>query len=158
MGNVFSLVAGLLFGLGLAISGMVNPAKVVGFLDVAGKWDPSLAFVMGGALLVTAFSFRWISRRPAPIFSEMFYLPVKKDLDGQLITGAAIFGVGWAFTGLCPGPALASIGSLDENLLIFVFALIIGSFLANSRLLVSNNTSLSHSATPYRPSQKHQSD
>ena len=154
MGNLFSLIAGLLFGLGLAISGMINPAKVIGFLDVAGKWDLSLAFVMGGALFVTAFSFRLISKRPVPIYSDMFHLPAKKNLDRQLIIGAAIFGLGWAMTGLCPGPALASIGLLDGNLLIFVLALLIGSFLANSRPSMRINTSLRHSAAPYGPSQQ----
>jgi uncharacterized membrane protein YedE/YeeE len=144
MGNLFSLISGTMFGIGLAISGMVNPAKVIGFLDVAGKWDPSLAFVMGGAILVTASSFRWILRRPAPVFSHMFYIPTKKDLDGRLIMGAAIFGVGWAMAGLCPGPALASIGYLDKNLLVFVLALILGSFLGNGRFFVRNSHKSSH--------------
>jgi uncharacterized membrane protein YedE/YeeE len=135
MRNFFSLFSGILFGLGLAISGMVNPDKVIGFLDVAGKWDPSLALVMGGALLITAFSFHWILKRPAPIFSDLFHLPTKKDLDSRLINGAAIFGIGWGLAGLCPGPALASIGYLDKNLLIFVLALVVGSSLANGLFL-----------------------
>ncbi len=130
MRNIFSLIPGLLFGLGLAISGMINPAKVIGFLDISGSWDPSLAFVMGGAVMVTAISFRLVLRRPAPIFSGMFHLPTKNDLDRRLIVGAAIFGIGWAVTGLCPGPALASIGYLDERIFLFVLALLIGSFMA----------------------------
>ena len=137
---LFSFIASVLFGLGLAISGMLNPAKVIGFLDITGKWDPSLAFVMGGALVVTVFSFRWVLRRPTPIISDMFHLPTKRDLDGRLISGATIFGVGWAVAGLCPGPALASVGFLNENLLIFVLALIIGSLLANVYFLVGNNS------------------
>ncbi len=137
---LFSFIASVLFGLGLAISGMLNPAKVIGFLDITGKWDPSLAFVMGGALVVTVFSFRWVLRRPTPIISDIFHLPIKNNLDGQLITGAAIFGVGWAVSGLCPGPALASVGFLDEKLLIFVLALIIGSLLANVHFLIGNNS------------------
>ena len=141
---LFSFIASVLFGLGLAISGMLNPAKVIGFLDITGKWDPSLAFVMGGALVVTVFSFRWVLRRPTPIISDSFHLPTKKNLDGKLITGAAIFGVGWAVSGLCPGPALASVGFLDENILIFVLALIIGSLLANVHFLVGNDS------TPHR--------
>ena len=141
---LFSFIASVLFGLGLAISGMLNPAKVIGFLDITGKWDPSLAFVMGGALAVTVFSFRRVLRRSTPIISDMFHLPTQKNLDGRLITGAAIFGVGWAVSGLCPGPALASVGFLDESLLIFVLALVIGSLLANVHFLVGNNS------TPHR--------
>ena len=127
--NVFSLTSGLLFGFGLAVSSMINPAKIVGFLDITGNWDPSLAFVMGGAVLVTALTFRLILKRPKPIFTDIFELPSKVSLDGKLITGAAIFGIGWAMSGLCPGPAISSIGFLDEKLLIFVCTLLIGSFI-----------------------------
>jgi uncharacterized membrane protein YedE/YeeE len=127
--NVFSLTSGLLFGFGLAVSSMINPAKIVGFLDITGNWDPSLAFVMGGAVFVTALTFRLILKRPKPIFTDIFELPSKVSLDGKLITGAAIFGIGWAVSGLCPGPAISSIGFLDEKLLIFVCTLLIGSFI-----------------------------
>ncbi|HIF59156.1 MAG TPA: YeeE/YedE family protein [Rhodospirillales bacterium] len=127
--NVFSLTSGLLFGFGLAVSSMINPAKIVGFLDITGNWDPSLAFVMGGAVFVTALTFRLILKRPKPIFTDIFELPSKVSLDGKLITGAAIFGIGWAMSGLCPGPAISSIGFLDEKLLIFVCTLLIGSFI-----------------------------
>ncbi len=127
--NVFSLTSGLLFGFGLAVSSMINPAKIVGFLDITGDWDPSLAFVMGGAVFVTALTFRLILKRPKPIFTDIFELPSKVSLDGKLITGAAIFGIGWAMSGLCPGPAISSIGFLDEKLLIFVCTLLIGSFI-----------------------------
>nr|HIL76787.1 YeeE/YedE family protein [Rhodospirillales bacterium] len=127
--NVFSLTSGLLFGFGLAVSSMINPAKIVGFLDITGNWDPSLAFVMGGAVFVTALTFRLILKRPKPIFADIFELPSKVSLDGKLITGAAIFGIGWAMSGLCPGPAISSIGFLDEKLLIFVCTLLIGSFI-----------------------------
>jgi hypothetical protein len=129
MRNVFSLTSGLLFGFGLAVSSMINPAKIVGFLDITGNWDPSLAFVMGGAVFVTALTFRLILKRPKPIFTNIFELPSKVSLDGKLITGAAIFGIGWAMSGLCPGPAISSIGFLDEKLLIFVCTLLIGSFI-----------------------------
>ena len=129
MGNVFSLTSGLIFGFGLAVSSMINPAKIVGFLDITGDWDPSLAFVMGGAVFVTALTFRLILKRPKPIFTDIFELPSKVSLDGKLITGAAIFGIGWAMSGLCPGPAISSIGFLDEKLLIFVCTLLIGSFI-----------------------------
>jgi uncharacterized membrane protein YedE/YeeE len=127
--NVFSLTSGLIFGFGLAVSSMINPAKIVGFLDITGDWDPSLAFVMGGAVFVTALTFRLILKRPKPIFTDIFELPSKVSLDGKLITGAAIFGIGWAMSGLCPGPAISSIGFLDEKLLIFVCTLLIGSFI-----------------------------
>ena len=129
MRNVFSLTSGFIFGFGLAVSSMINPAKIVGFLDITGDWDPSLAFVMGGAVFVTALTFRLILRRPKPIFTDIFELPSKVSLDGKLITGAAIFGIGWAMSGLCPGPAISSIGFLDEKLLIFVCTLLIGSFI-----------------------------
>lgn len=129
MRNVFSLTSGLIFGFGLAVSSMINPAKIVGFLDITGNWDPSLAFVMGGAVFVTALTFRLILKRPKPIFTDIFELPSKVSLDGKLITGAAIFGIGWAMSGLCPGPAISSIGFLDEKLLIFVCTLLIGSFI-----------------------------
>ena len=129
MRNVFSLTSGLIFGFGLAVSSMINPAKIVGFLDITGNWDPSLAFVMGGAVFVTALTFRLILKRPKPIFTNIFELPSKVSLDGKLITGAAIFGIGWAMSGLCPGPAISSIGFLDEKLLIFVCTLLIGSFI-----------------------------
>ena len=129
MRNVFSLTSGLIFGFGLAVSSMINPAKIVGFLDLTGNWDPSLAFVMGGAVFVTALTFRLILKRPKPIFTDIFELPSKVSLDSKLITGAAIFGVGWAMSGLCPGPAISSIGLLDEKLLIFVCTLLIGSLI-----------------------------
>ena len=129
MPNIFSLISGVLFGFGLAISSMINPAKIVGFLDITGNWDPSLAFVMGGAVFVTAVTFRVILNRPAPMFANKFELPSKVDLDGKLIFGAAIFGIGWAVSGLCPGPAISSIIFLDENLLIFISALLLGSFI-----------------------------
>ena len=129
MRNVFSLTSGFIFGFGLAVSSMINPAKIVGFLDITGNWDPSLAFVMGGAVFVTALTFRLILKRPKPIFTDIFELPSKVSLDGKLITGAAIFGIGWAMSGLCPGPAISSIGFLDEKLLIFVCTLLIGSFI-----------------------------
>ena len=127
--NIFSLISGVLFGFGLAISNMINPAKIAGFLDITGNWDPSLAFVMGGAVFVTAVTFRVILNRPAPMFANKFELPSKVDLDGKLIFGAAIFGIGWAVSGLCPGPAISSIIFLDENLLIFISTLLLGSFI-----------------------------
>ncbi len=129
MQNIFSLISGIFFGVGLAVSNMISPAKIVNFLDITGNWDPSLAFVMGGAVIVTALTFRLILKRPTPIFSGGFKLPEKVDLDAPLISGAAIFGMGWALSGFCPGPAIASIGFLDEKVLIFVITLLIGSLI-----------------------------
>ena len=109
MRTLVALFAGALFGLGLSVSGMMNPAKVIGFLDFAGGWDPTLAFVMGGALLVTVPAFRLILNRPRPILADGFALPSKSTLDGRLLGGAALFGVGWGLSGFCPGPAVAAL-------------------------------------------------
>ena len=124
-----ALLAGTLFGLGLAISGMMNPAKVVGFLDVAGEWDPTLAFVMGGALLVTVPAFRLILGRPRPILAGDFALPAKSTLDARLLGGAALFGVGWGLSGFCPGPAVAALTTGLTPVFAFVAAMIAGMVL-----------------------------
>jgi uncharacterized membrane protein YedE/YeeE len=125
-----ALLAGMLFGLGLAISGMMNPAKVVGFLDVAGGWDPTLAFVMGGALLVAIPAFRLILGRPRPILADGFALPTKSALDGRLLGGAALFGVGWGLSGFCPGPAVAALTTGLTPVFAFVAAMVVGMVLA----------------------------
>jgi uncharacterized protein len=115
-----ALLAGMLFGMGLAVSGMVNPAKVVGFLDVAsGEWDPTLIFVMGGALLVTIPAYQIILKRPRPILADAFALPTESALDGRLLGGAALFGVGWGLSGFCPGPAVVAM--LTGFLPVFAF-------------------------------------
>jgi len=106
---IVALFAGALFGVGLAVSEMTNPAKIIGFLDVAGEWDPTLMFVMGGALLVTIPAFRLILRRPHPLLADGFALPTKTALDGRLLGGAALFGVGWGLSGFCPGPAVVAL-------------------------------------------------
>lgn len=121
--------AGLLFGLGLVISGMVNPRKVIGFLDIAGDWDPSLALVMGGGLLVTVPAFRWVLRMPQPLLEDKFYLPKLSAIDGKLVLGAVLFGVGWGIAGFCPGPALTALASLDFTVVLFVLAMIGGMVL-----------------------------
>ena len=121
-----NLFAGALFGLGLAVSGMVDPAKVIGFLDVAGDWDPTLAFVMGGALLVTIPAFRLIFKRPSPVLAEDFELPTKKDLDARLLGGSALFGVGWGLSGFCPGPAVTALATGLTPVFAFVVAMIAG--------------------------------
>ena len=121
-----ALLSGGVFGLGLAVSGMMNPAKVIGFLDVAGDWDPTLAFVMGGALLVTVPAFRLILGRGRPLLDKSFSLPSKTGLDGRLISGAALFGVGWGMVGFCPGPAVAALATGLTPDLVFVAAMIAG--------------------------------
>jgi uncharacterized membrane protein YedE/YeeE len=120
-------VAGALFGAGLLVSGMTQPAKVVGFLDVTSGWDPSLAFVMGGAVLVYAIAFRLVrGRRATPWFEGAFHLPTRRDVDAPLIAGAALFGVGWGLGGLCPGPGLVSAAAGSATAIAFVTAMIVG--------------------------------
>lgn len=121
-----ALLSGVLFGTGLALSGMMNPAKVLNFLDLAGTWDPSLALVMGGALAVAVPAFRIARRRRHPLFAPAFELPSRTDLDGPLIAGAALFGLGWGLVGLCPGPAVAVIATGLPEALIFVVAMLAG--------------------------------
>jgi hypothetical protein len=121
-----SLAAGILFGLGLSVSQMVNPGKVVAFLDLAGSWDPSLAFVMVGAILVSSVGYRLAGRRPRPLFADVFNLPTARQIDGRLIGGAALFGVGWGLSGFCPGPAVASLAFGLVPALVFVLAMIAG--------------------------------
>ncbi len=119
---------GTLFGFGLAVSEMINPARVIGFLDVTGHWDATLLFVMGGALAVTVPGFPLILRRARPLLAEFFALPTKTKLDGSLIVGALIFGVGWGIAGFCPGPALAALASGSPRVALFVVAMIAGQW------------------------------
>ena len=121
-----ALVAGLLFGLGLTVSGMVDPAKVLGFLDVAGDWDPSLAFVMAGAIPVAAIGFALGRRRAAPFAASTFATPTKTAIDARLVAGAVTFGIGWGLAGYCPGPALASLSIGGWRTASFVVAMLIG--------------------------------
>lgn len=125
------LFAGLLFGAGLAASGMTDTGKVLGFLDVLGRWQPDLAFVMGGAVFVTLTGFRLVLRRRTPFFSDRFVLPAKRSMDLRLLGGAAIFGVGWGAYGFCPGPALASLTYLRGDSVVFVVAMAAGMALAS---------------------------
>jgi uncharacterized membrane protein YedE/YeeE len=117
---------GLIFGMGIIFGGMANPAKVLNFFDIAGTWDPSLAFVMGGALGVTALGYRFVLRRPSPRLAEAFHLPALMRVDPTLIAGSAAFGVGWGLAGFCPGGALPAIGTLDASVLIFTGTMIVG--------------------------------
>jgi hypothetical protein len=131
MKQVFALLSGLIFGLGLIVSGMANPAKVLNFLDLFGTWDPSLAFVMGGAIGVTAPGFALLFRsRQQPLFDSTFRLPTRNDLEPKLLTGAAIFGVGWGLGGFCPGPALTALPLAATGTLIFVPFMLIGMWAA----------------------------
>ena len=123
-------VAGLLFGLGLAISGMTDPARVLGFLDIAGAWDPTLMFVLGAAVGTTFVGYRLVFARGTPLFSAKFQLPTKQELDAKLLGGAALFGVGWGLSGYCPGPAIASMGGLTLPLLALLAAMVLGWFIA----------------------------
>ncbi len=134
MRNLSVLLCGMIFGLGLAISGMIDPSKVIGFLDITGNWDPSLAFVMGAAVFVTAICFRLVLRRPAPVLGGIFQVPTKRDLDAPLIIGAALFGVGWGLAGLCPGPAFSSLAFFGPKILVFVFAMLVGAMLAKQTI------------------------
>ncbi len=131
MKNVIALLCGLVFGVGLAVSGMTDTAKVLGFLDVFGNWVPDLAFVMGGAVCVTLLAFPLVLRRGKPLLSASFSLPVSKAIDSRLLGGAAIFGIGWGIYGYCPGPALSALLYLDWKTAVFVTAMLIGMALAN---------------------------
>ena len=128
--DLLALVAGTLFGFGLALSQMVNPAKVLAFLDLAGAWDPSLAFVMLGAVAVTFAAFPAVLRRSRPVLAETFALPTKREIDARLISGAAVFGVGWGLVGLCPGPAVASLAYFLPKSVLFLAAMFAGAALA----------------------------
>ena len=130
MKNIFiPLTSGIIFGVGLVIAGMTNPSKVMGFLNVFGNWDPSLMFVMGGAIVVSMPTFLLISKRmSAPLFNkeEGFSQQLKKNIDSPLVIGSAMFGVGWALVGFCPGPAIAALTQVDGNVFIFFIAMSIG--------------------------------
>jgi uncharacterized protein len=129
-----AFLVGGLFGLGLAVAQMVDPGKVLGFLDPIGGWDPSLALVMGGGLAVTLVSFRWVLRRPGPILAPRFFLPGKSSLDGRLIGGAVLFGMGWGLAGYCPGPALTALSFGWVEPWIFVASMALGSWLGATLL------------------------
>jgi uncharacterized membrane protein YedE/YeeE len=131
---IITYLIGLIFGLGIMISGMANPAKVINFFDVAGTWDPSLIFVMGGALVVTFIGYRLIFGKgpEKPMFDTAFHLPQNRAIDARLLGGAAVFGVGWGIAGFCPGGALPAVGALKPEVLIFTAALVAGIVLAKA--------------------------
>ncbi|MCF7970673.1 MAG: YeeE/YedE family protein [Methylococcaceae bacterium] len=126
--NLVALLAGIIFGLGLALSQMIDPNKVLNFLDISGDWDPSLAFVMIGALAVTMITFRFILKRPAPVFESSFHVSKQSIINKPLIVGAAVFGIGWGMTGYCPGPAVASLGLFSMEGVLMVVAIYAGFF------------------------------
>ena len=146
---LIQFVIGLVFGLGLLVSGMSDPAKVLNFLDLggirAGTWDPSLAFVMAGAIAVTFIGYKLVLKRSQPLFADKFYLPGKADIDPRVVVGPAIFGVGWGLSGFCPGPALTALGFGAPAALLFVAAMLAGMVLAR---WIANRPSLSGIVTP----------
>jgi hypothetical protein len=143
---------GLVFGLGLIVSGMSNPAKVLNFLDVggisAGTWDASLAFVMAGAVAVTFIGFSYVLKLARPLFAERFYVPTRRDIDPRIIIGPAIFGIGWGLVGFCPGPALTALGFGSASAFIFVAAMCVGMVLAR---IIANLPSTARVVTPADP-------
>lgn len=126
--TAISLLSGTIFGFGLSLSQMINPNKVINFLDIFGNWDPSLAFVMMGALAVTFTTFKWVLKRPEPILEEGFHISKRSNIDKPLIIGAAIFGIGWGMSGFCPGPAFASLGLGSIEAVVMVLSIYMGFF------------------------------
>ena len=124
--SLAALASGLLFGIGLTVSQMVNPAKVLNFLDLAGNWDPSLAFVLAGAVATAALGFRLVRRRTVPLLAGAFQLPTTRDIDRRLVLGAALFGIGWGLVGLCPGPAVAALSLDPGRVALFILAMLAG--------------------------------
>lgn len=123
-----AFLSGVVFAVGLAIGGMTDPNKVVSFLDVFGGWDPSLAFVMGGAIVLYAPVYHWFTKKTRPLLHHTFHLPTRKDVDARLLAGGIMFGIGWGLGGFCPGPAIASSASLRGDVLTFLGAMFVGMF------------------------------
>lgn len=131
--HIFALIAGLTFGLGIALSGMANPAKVLNFFDIAGQWDPSLALVMASALITTAIGYKIVlGRQSAPLFESQFSLPTNRHISTRLIAGSAVFGIGWGISGFCPGGAIPALGLGHTETLVFVGALLLGLLFARA--------------------------
>ncbi|MFB2917218.1 DUF6691 family protein [Aerosakkonema funiforme] len=125
--KLIALLSGVLFGLGLGLSQMIDRDRVLGFLDVAGNWDATLLFVLGGAVTVTVIAFRFVLRLTHPILADKFYLPTHKDIDKPLVIGAAIFGIGWGIAGYCPGPGIVALVLRNGNPILFMVAFLAGS-------------------------------
>ena len=128
MKNTITFLAGLIFGLGLVVSGMTNPANIIGFLDIAGNWNPSLALVMVGGISITFFAFRYMANKKLTLFKEPVHLPGTTHLSKELIIGSLLFGAGWALAGFCPGPALVALGAGSKQAGIFVLAMLVGMY------------------------------
>jgi uncharacterized membrane protein YedE/YeeE len=142
MFRLIALISGFLFGAGMVVSGMSDPANVMAFLDIFGQWSPDLAFVMGGALLVFAPSYWLVIRRKAePVCTDQFCLTENKKVDVQLLSGAALFGLGWGIAGICPGPAISSIANGNIGIVGFVFAMLVGMFIGD--VLLGKNKQVS---------------
>jgi uncharacterized membrane protein YedE/YeeE len=127
--NLAALISGVIFGLGLSLAQMTNPDKVLNFLDMSGAWDPSLLFVLGGAVVLSAVAFHFVFKRQAPLWDSMFHLPLLKEVDRPLIIGSALFGLGWGLSGYCPGPAIASLGFANPEALWVVPSIVAGAAL-----------------------------
>ena len=130
MNKIISLISGAIFGFGLTVSSMTNPAKVLGFLDLFGQWDPSLIFVMIGAIIISSPFFFLLKSKEKPLFARSFLIPEIKKIDTKLITGSSLFGIGWGSVGLCPGPAISSLALLNNYSLAFIASMILGFLLA----------------------------
>jgi hypothetical protein len=135
MTKLSSLISGIIFGFGLTVSGMVNPQKVLGFLNIFDEWDPSLGFVMVGAILIFSPLHFIFKRKFRPFFTQSFIIPSKEDIDKNLILGSSIFGIGWGLVGFCPGPAISAISFININVYIFVLLMFVGFYLGNFFLL-----------------------
>lgn len=140
MNKIFSLISGIIFGLGLTISSMTNPAKVIGFLDITGNWDPSLMFVMIGAILICSPVFYILRNNNKPLFALRFEIPKINKIDSQLIFGSALFGVGWGTVGFCPGPAISSLALLNPLSILFVISMVVGFYL--TKIFITNKKSI----------------
>lgn len=134
MRHLATYLVGLIFGVGISMSGMANPAKVLNFFDIAGTWDPSLGFVMAGAVIVAFVGYRLVLRRDRPVYGPVFDIPTNRQIDPKLIGGSAVFGIGWGIAGFCPGGALPALGMLDARVLFFVLALVAGIFAARGAM------------------------
>tara|TARA_B110000305_G_scaffold72816_1_gene81665 strand:- start:39 stop:449 length:411 start_codon:yes stop_codon:yes gene_type:complete len=131
MSRVISLISGIIFGVGLTVSQMIDPAKVLGFLNIFGAWDPSLAFVMIGALIISSPFFHLFKNNNKPVFADSFSYSNNKELNKKLIIGSSLFGAGWGLAGLCPGPAIASLALLNTSSIVFVIAMFVGFYLSD---------------------------
>lgn len=137
MYSIAALLCGLIFGCGLTISNMIDANKILNFLDFTENWDPSLAFVMLGAVMVAAMGYRFVLQQPRPKLSEKFFLPEKKSIDGRLLLGSTIFGIGWGLAGYCPGPAITALGLGIMDALYFVIGMTIGAFIYQACISLS---------------------